>query len=95
MPKTQELSHYKYAEDINSFFLKHTAILVNRAPRTIRRWLKEGIIRGTKSEVTRWWYISLSEINRIRKEDNYPSLDGQEAIEILKQKYEAQDDKNR
>lgn len=41
------------------------AAMLDTIPRTISRWLKNGVIEGTKRG--RYWYISAAEVERMRK----------------------------
>lgn len=92
MGQKQSLDHYIFEEEVSAFFLKHAAKLINVHPRTLRRWIEVGKARSWKSKINSYVYLDLTEINRLR--DDRKELTSAEAIEILKQKYEAEDDRN-
>lgn len=85
MTKKQTLEGYD--SDTTAFFLKHAAVLLDRTPRTIRRWLNSGKVHGAwQHEMSGWWYIMLTEINRLRVMGGKAELSVDEAIQYLKEK---------
>lgn len=46
--------------------VNETARLLAIKPRTVRKWIKEGIINAAKIEGTRRWIVSEDEIRRLQ-----------------------------